>query len=182
MEILKQSCLLITGIMAAGKSTIAQHITERLPQSVHLRGDVFRRMIVNGQAEIEPPLSHAAMAQLRLRYQIAVQVADQYCAAGFTVVYQDVIIGAMLGEVISLYQQYPLYVVVLCPAPDVALKRDTTRHKQTYIGWTPEELDRALREETPQVGLWLDSSTLTIEETVDTILERIDEAKVSDGG
>ena len=38
--------------MAAGKSTIAQALAERLPKSVHLRGDLFRRMIVNGQAEM----------------------------------------------------------------------------------------------------------------------------------
>ena len=42
--------ILITGIMAAGKSTVAQHLAERLPNSVHLRGDVFRRMMVNGRA------------------------------------------------------------------------------------------------------------------------------------
>jgi predicted kinase len=44
--------ILITGLMAAGKSTVAQRLAERLPKSVHLRGDVFRRMIVNGQAEM----------------------------------------------------------------------------------------------------------------------------------
>jgi hypothetical protein len=93
------------------------------------------------------------------------------------VVYQDIIIGTMLNEVIGLYRQYPLYVVVLCPAPDIALKRDVHRHKQVYTGWTPEELDRTLREETPRVGLWLDTSNLTIEETVNTIFERIDEAR-----
>ena len=31
----------ITGVMAAGKSTIAQALAERLPNSVHLRGDVI---------------------------------------------------------------------------------------------------------------------------------------------
>ena len=44
--------ILITGNMAAGKSTVAQALAERLPMSVHLRGDRFRRMIVNGQAEM----------------------------------------------------------------------------------------------------------------------------------
>ena len=44
--------ILLTGIMAAGKSTVAQHLAERLPHSVHLRGDVFRRMIVNGRADV----------------------------------------------------------------------------------------------------------------------------------
>ena len=49
--------IMITGIMAAGKSTVAQQLAERLPKSVHLRGDVFRRMIVSGRAEMDFELS-----------------------------------------------------------------------------------------------------------------------------
>ena len=45
--------IVVTGIQAAGKSTIAQALAERLERSVHLRGDVFRRMIVSGRAD--PP-------------------------------------------------------------------------------------------------------------------------------
>lgn len=178
MEALSEACLLITGIMASGKSSVAQAVAERLPKSVHLRGDVFRRMIINGRAEIESPISDEAMAQLRLRYQLAAQVADGYCAAGFTVVCQDVIIGGILNEVVEMHRNHPLYIVVLCPSPDVALERDKNRHKQTYNSWTPEGLDKALREETPRLGLWLDSSKLSIEETVDVILGRIHEAKI----
>lgn len=166
--------------MASGKSTIAQNIAERLPNSVHLRGDIFRRMIINGQIDIEPPLSQEALAQLRLRYQLAATTADRYCAAGFSVVYQDVIIGEILNEVVALYKQFPLYVVVLCPSPDIAFQRDETRHKQTYTSWTPEALDQALREETPHIGLWLDTSNMTVEETVTAIFDQIDKAKVTD--
>src|SRR5690349_1261468 len=101
MEITTPSIIIITGIMASGKSTVAQALAERLPISVHLRGDVFRRMIVNGRAEMTPPLSDEATAQLRLRYQLAAQAAHSYCQAGFTVVYQDIIIGPMLEDVVS---------------------------------------------------------------------------------
>ena len=45
---------LITGVMASGKSTVAQRLAERLPRAVHLRGDVFRRMIVSGREEMRP--------------------------------------------------------------------------------------------------------------------------------
>jgi chloramphenicol 3-O-phosphotransferase len=180
MEALAQSCILITGIMASGKSSVAQALAERLPKSVHLRGDAFRRMIVNGQAAIESPISDEAMAQLRLRYRLAAQVADTYCEAGFTVVAQDVIIGEILNEVIALYQQYPLYLVVLCPSPEAAFERDKNRHKQTYTSWTPEGLDKALREETPHLGLWLDSSNLSLSATVDSILARVDEARIGE--
>jgi chloramphenicol 3-O-phosphotransferase len=180
MKDLAQSCILITGIMASGKSSVAQALAERLPKTVHLRGDAFRRMIVNGQAAIESPISDEAMAQLRLRYRLAAQAADTYCEAGFTVVCQDVILGEILNEVVALYQRYPLYLVVLCPSPEAALERDKNRHKQTYTSWTPEGLDKALREETPHLGLWFDSSNLSLSATVDSILARIDEARIGE--
>ena len=37
--------IVITGVMAAGKSTVAQLLAESLDESVHLRGDIFRRLI-----------------------------------------------------------------------------------------------------------------------------------------
>ena len=43
--------ILITGNMASGKSTVAQALAEQLPKSVHLRGDLFRRMIVSGRSD-----------------------------------------------------------------------------------------------------------------------------------
>ena len=172
--------VLITGIMAAGKTTIAQLVAERLPKSVHLRGDVFRRMIVNGRAEIEPDAADEAMAQLQLRYELAADSANLYCRAGFTVVYQDVIIGPMLADVVSLLTERPLYVVALCPSPDVVMQRETNRPKVGYAGsgWTPDALDKELRNNTPRVGLWVDSSALSSEETVDAIIERIEEARI----
>jgi adenylylsulfate kinase-like enzyme len=45
---------LVTGIQAAGKSTVAQALAERLERSVHVRGDLFRRMVVNGGVEMGP--------------------------------------------------------------------------------------------------------------------------------
>ncbi|RST11854.1 hypothetical protein E2C00_05375 [Streptomyces sp. WAC05374] len=45
-------------------------------------------------------------------------------------------------------------------------------------GWTPEGMDRAMREETERIGLWLDTSELTVDETVETILARLGEARI----
>jgi chloramphenicol 3-O-phosphotransferase len=173
------SIILITGIMAAGKSTVAQQLAERLPKSVHLRGDVFRRMIVNGRAEMEADFSESAWAQLRLRYQLAAAAAQRYCAAGFTVVYQDVIIGDVLKDVVEMLKTaLPLYVIVLIPSVEVVVQREAGRGKAGYDSWTPEVLDHALRSNTPRLGLWLDTSALTVEETVDTILAKIEEAVI----
>lgn len=178
MQTLEGSTLLITGIMASGKSTVAQHVAERLPKSVHLRGDLFRRLIVSGRVEPDPPLTDEAFAQLKLRYQLAAQVAHGYCEHGFTVVYQDIILGDVLNDVIKWHQQHPLYVVVLCPDPETVLQRDATRHKQAYGGWTPDALDHELRVNTPRLGLWLDNTAQTIPQTVDAIFAQLESARI----
>ena len=46
---MEQRFYLITGVMASGKSTTAQALSEQLPRCVHLRGDLFRRMIASGR-------------------------------------------------------------------------------------------------------------------------------------
>lgn len=175
----KPSIILITGIMASGKSTVAQAVAERLPKSVHLRGDVFRRMIVNGRAEMGADFGDEAMSQLKLRYELAALTADRYCAAGFTVVYQDVIIGAVLQEVVDrLKNLRPLYVIVLTPSPEVVAQREAGRDKVGYGSWTPQMLDDGLRHETPRIGLWLDTSLLTVSEALDDILAHLEDAAI----
>jgi predicted kinase len=166
--------ILITGNMAAGKSTIAQALAERLPRSVHLRGDLFRRMIVNGQAEMSFELSAEAQQQLRLRYQLAAQAAKSYFQAGFTVVYQDIIIGTALAEMLTTFQDFPLSVFVLCPRPEVVAARDFSRSKTGYPNDAAvRAFDRILRLETPRIGYWLDTSDLTVDQTVDAILRQL---------
>ena len=172
--------ILITGNMAAGKSTIAQALAERLPKSVHLRGDLFRRMIVNGQVPMGFDLNEEAVAQLNLRYAIATTVASMYLAAGFTVIYQDIIIGATLAELVEKLRPVGLHVVVLCPDVATIAEREARRAKQGYgsaaeIGF----FDDVLRQETPRIGFWLDTSTLTVKESVDQILANLASAAIS---
>lgn len=182
------SVILITGIQAAGKSAVAQAVAERLECSVHLRGDLFRRMIVNGRADMGPSDPPAeAIRQLRLRYRLAAQAADGYAEAGFTVVLQDIVLGSHLTEMVAAIQARPLYVVVLAPRPEVVAQREQARGlargKTAYKPGDkgPAELDAALRHETPRTGLWLDSSEQTLDQTVAELLARVwSEARVQE--
>ena len=122
-----QAVILVTGIQASGKSTIAQLLAERLPQSVHVRGDLFRRMIVNGRADMTPDPASEAVRQLRLRHQLAATVSDAYFLAGFTVIVQDVILGAHLVEMTAMIRSRPLLVIVLAPQINIIADREQGR-------------------------------------------------------
>ncbi|MER7362827.1 AAA family ATPase [Nonomuraea wenchangensis] len=171
------SAVVITGIMASGKSTVAQRLAERLPRAAHVRGDAFRRMVVSGRAEMTPDPSEEALRQLRLRHRLTAAAADLYAEAGFTAVVQDIVLGAELELLATLIRTRPLHVVVLAPRPEVVAARERGRAKIGYAGgWTPAMLDDVLRRETPRLGLWLDTSEQTPDETAEEIITRWDEA------
>ncbi|MFF7645939.1 AAA family ATPase [Streptomyces canus] len=173
--------VLVTGVMAAGKSTVAQALAERLPRAAHVRGDVFRRMIVSGREEYGPDACGEAVAQLRLRHRLSAATADAYAEAGFTAVVQDVVLGEDLTAYVGLVRTRPLYVVVLAPDADAVAAREAGRSKTGYdnAAWTVAALDAALRESTPPTGLWLDTSAQTPAQTVAAILAGRERARVS---
>lgn len=177
---LRSPCLfVITGIMASGKSTVAQLLAEKFEKSVHVRGDLFRKMIVSGRVEMAPDASEEAYNQLMLRYKLAAATVDEYFKSGFHVVVQDVILGPELQAFVDQIQSRPLFVIVLNPNVEAVAEREQTRLKKGYGDWTPSNLNQILESETPKIGMWLDSSDLTPEETVEAILERaVEEAEI----
>ena len=172
------SVVLITGIMAAGKSTVAQLLAERLPRAAHVRGDVFRRMIVSGRAEMVPDAGDEALTQLQLRYRLGALATDAYAAAGFTAIYQDIMLGGDLARAPDRISARPMFLVVLAPLPEAIVRRAESRTKEGGYGdWTVADLDRLLRE-SPPMGLWLDTSEQTADQTVDEIVRRSPEAQI----
>ena len=171
---------LITGISAAGKTTTGQLLAERLHPSVHVKGDVFRRMVVSGRRHMQGEPDPEARRQLDLRYSLGVSTADRFFEAGFNVVVQDIVMGPSVTAYVDAIKSRPLHVVVLVPRVEVVAQREAARSKTAYQpdGPTPADLDAFLRSQTPPIGLWLDTSEQTPDETVGEILRRRDEARV----
>lgn len=170
--------VLITGAMASGKSTVADLLARRLPRAAHVRGDVFRRMVVSGREELLPEETAEARAQLELRHRLSALTADEFARNGFTAVVQDIVLGKDLSRYVVRVRTRPLYVVVLAPSAAAVRTREAERSKTGYGIWTVDALDRALREETPRIGLWLDTSEQTAEQTVSAILDNLASARV----
>jgi len=96
-------------------------------------------------------------------------------AAGKTTVVEDVIIGPVLREFLALVPVPELHLVFLDPDETALAERDKNRTKTAYSDdrWDVQELRGVLRGHTSRLGLWLDSSRLTAEQTVEEILANL---------
>lgn len=171
--------LVVTGIPGSGKSTVGALLARRFDPAVLIEGDVLRRMVVTGRAEMTPDPSPQALRQYGLRLRHLAQLTRSYAAEGFTVVAEDNLLGEHLERFVALLgDSGPCHVVALAPDVEAVLNRDAGRSQQAYDGdgWGARELDRVFRRDTARLGLWLDTSGQKADETVQEILDRLDES------
>lgn len=169
---LRNGIYIITGIMASGKSTIAQMLAEQFDKGVHVHGDIFRRMIVKGKIDMTPDYSQDALDQLMLRYSITAKAADMYYKAGFSVVVQDVYLGEYVQPFLKKFESKPIYFITLNPSVEAVIEREKKRNKTGYTTWDVESLHDVLVNENPRIGFWIDSTHMTAEETLSEIIKR----------
>lgn len=174
----RRAIILVTGIQAAGKSTVGRLLAERFERGVFIEGDLMWKAVVSGREDVTPEPTAEAVRQLFLRHRAGTLLADHYFSAGFTVVHCDIVLGDQLLSYIEWVRGRPLLVVVLRPRPDVVVAREIARGSDAYRGWgddlraAVEEFDGWL-EEGERLGLWLNTSEQTPEETVDEIVRRV---------
>ena len=175
---------LITGAQASGKSTVAEALAERFERGVHVRGGQFYRWAVRGWVHFDDrQQAEEARRLLDLRYRLSALVADEYAAAGFTTVVQDNIYGPDVEAWLARIRARPTHLVVLRPPVKVLEQRHEERRRATgkvayRAGFSAADNDRDLVTTPQGLGLWLDTSTQSVDETVDEILRRSDEAIV----
>jgi chloramphenicol 3-O-phosphotransferase len=171
---------LISGVPGAGKTTVARALAGEFPRSAHIEGDlVGEQFIVRGLVPPQGPPRDEAQAQLELRRRNMCALADSFAAAGFMPVLDDVVVAApVLRGYLATLRSRPLLLVQLAPALDVVRMRDAARDKNVFGLWS--HLDAQLRTEMTGYGLWLDTSAMTVTETVREILTRCDEAIVAE--
>ena len=104
---MKQKIYLITGLMASGKSTVSDLLAKSIEKCVHLRGDVFRKMIISGRENMSATPSAEAVRQLYLRYKLTADAARSYFDNGFSVVIQDNYYGDELNRMINYLHKSP---------------------------------------------------------------------------
>ncbi len=170
----------ISGVSASGKSTVARLLAERFERGVCVPGDAIRAMIASGRVDMRPDAGAEALRQLALRYAGALAVADVFLNGGFDVVVEDVIIGPILQDFLGLVPVPEFHLVFLDPDAAAIERRERERDRIAYGPgrWSVGGLQAVLREETDRIGLWLDTTRQSAEQTVEAILADLDASRV----
>ena len=171
---------MITGVQAAGKTTVGSLLAERLTApAAAFDGDVFYRMVKVGNVDYTPDASSEAIRQVHLRYETARLVTQQYADNGFNFVYTDIVLGREVSLWMDSLRGVEKHLVVLIPSAETIVERELARGGgNSYRDWqspgtTLLEAVQAMQSmlnEIPSRGLWLNTDDQSPVETVEEIL------------
>ncbi|MGW2231898.1 AAA family ATPase [Streptomyces formicae] len=163
-------CLIITGVPAAGKSTVSHLVSLSHPRAARIDGDVLSYMVTSGRAGPVSSPGPEADRQARLCARNICALAGNFADEGFVPVVDTVVPDReTLDFFVAELRPRPVLLVVLAPPLDVCHRRDAARGERARVGIDLGPLRRTMLDELGDSGWWLDNADLTAEETAAVI-------------
>jgi len=171
---------LVVGPPAVGKSTTSRALAARFPRSIHIPVDDLRNMVVSGIALPGAVWSDEVAQQVTLARTGAVHQALAYHGAGFSVVIDDFLDTNHGSDYRALLGHPSLCRVVLFPDQVAAHQRNLQRSGESparaYIDEGVRivygQLGATVRQLAQEGCLVIDTTNLSVEDTVTEILKR----------
>lgn len=169
---------IINGIPGAGKSTVSRALAARFERAVHIEGDVLQGLIVSGSVPPGTAPQSEERQQIHLNVRNQCLLARSFAQAGFVAVIDYVVVSrARVQEYIEHLRDCDVRLVTLAPGVDAALQRDRQRsEKHVAAQWS--HLHDQITVELRGLGLRIDNSNLTVNQTADYVLANANAARL----
>lgn len=160
-------CVVVSGMPAAGKTTITELAARLLPRAVQIKADGLNAMILSGRVWRLGEPADEASRQADLCDRNLCSLANNFIDSGFTVLMDQLVVDrAELDFLLSLLAPRPVMLVTLAPTVEVCQHRNTIRHPDERFDFDGyDQLEAALWRDFHNVGWWFETSTLTPDET-----------------
>lgn len=176
MSVDRPSCVIVTGMPGAGKSTVTDLSARQVPRGVQIRGDTVSMMIRSGSVGFMGTPTSEALRQDELCDRNMCALANNFVDFGFTVFLDTVLVDrAELDFFVALMSPRGVRLVILAPGIDVCKARNAGRPREEQFEFDGyERLQADMVREFSHVGWWLDTSGQTAHETADLLVARME--------
>ncbi len=156
---------IITGPAGVGKSTISYEVGKKLKKSVVIEGDTIYNFFVGGR--IKPWYKDAP---LDLFWNNCIMLIKSYLEAGYDVVFNYIISNKNLDRLKETFKDYEIIFRCLLVDEETIIKRDLLRPEDCQMHERSIILLNEFKKYNYDRKYIIDSSNLTIEETVEEVL------------
>lgn len=174
---------IFNGIPASGKTTTAKEFAKKFPKAALISRDDLQDQIVSGNVRPNGLPKEEAYFQTDMNIRNQCALAQSYVQHGFIPICDDVVGENQLAIYKELLKNNQIHLVTLNPPLDLAKKRDEQRNNESRFYVQQSQIKRGeilqnLVLTVSNQGLWIDNSTISVEETVDYILKNVEKCSV----
>ncbi len=155
---------IITGPAGVGKSTVSKEIAKKKDKSVLIDGDSIYAQVVGGYTPAWKEGNH-----LDVFWKVCLGSIDTYLEAGYDVVFNYIVTPKVFQEIKNRFKNYDVKFVVLVTDEETILKRDMERPLDCQMGERCIVLLNNFKKYDLGGDYFLDTSFLSVEETVEII-------------
>jgi predicted kinase len=165
-------CVIVSGMPAAGKSTVTALAARLLPRAAQVKGDAVNQMILSGRVWFMGKPRDEARRQDELCNRNMCSLANNFVDFGFTV-FMDTVVAdrAELDFLLALLSPRPVRLVTLAPGVEVCRHRNVTRDPEERFEFDGyHQLESDMKRDLGEVGWWFDTSALTPTQTAQQLV------------
>ncbi|MCL5438493.1 MAG: AAA family ATPase [Patescibacteria group bacterium] len=162
--------IVISGPAASGKTSVGEALAKRFPQSVYFSVDTIRHFVKGGF--VEPKFGGPEVEkQMKLAEQITRLIVRRYLESNYVVIIDDVIGDEDVERYKNEFKN--VYGFLLLPTEETLRQRDQSRKPEYQMGSLVEKHYKDFSNMDHSALKTIDSTNLTVEETVDQIFKLI---------